>query len=159
MHCPNCGAAAALSQKFCRSCGFSLTEVAQLLDEQSLPNRPEPVSSPRWLLAGMLGTVILGLSGFSLLIIDQVIRQKGEPVSGAALLLLLWGAAFFGSLFMWSAMKQKALPDRRATHLPVADDTAKLLHERREVAQTITEHTTDLLAVPAPRKRSDELAL
>jgi hypothetical protein len=35
MHCPDCGTRATANQKFCRSCGFSLEKVAQLLAGQS----------------------------------------------------------------------------------------------------------------------------
>jgi hypothetical protein len=34
MYCPNCGTEAPVAQKFCRSCGFSLEKVPQLLAEQ-----------------------------------------------------------------------------------------------------------------------------
>jgi NMD protein affecting ribosome stability and mRNA decay len=35
MHCPKCGAEAPLTQKFCRSCGFSLEKVPQLVTVSS----------------------------------------------------------------------------------------------------------------------------
>ena len=34
MHSPGCGAKAPVTQKFCRSCGFSLEKVPQLVAEQ-----------------------------------------------------------------------------------------------------------------------------
>ena len=44
MHCPNCGTAAVKQQKFCRAYGFSLEQVAQLLDEagHALPDSSAP---------------------------------------------------------------------------------------------------------------------
>src|SRR4029453_9320477 len=34
MHCPGCGTEASVTQKFCRTCGFSLEKVPQLVAEQ-----------------------------------------------------------------------------------------------------------------------------
>jgi hypothetical protein len=34
MHCPGCGAEAAITQKYCRSCGFNLEKVPELVAEQ-----------------------------------------------------------------------------------------------------------------------------
>jgi len=34
MHCPGCGTEAPVTQRFCRSCGFSLEKVPQLVAEQ-----------------------------------------------------------------------------------------------------------------------------
>src|SRR5262245_61110645 len=70
MHCPGCGTEAPLTQRFCRSCGFSLEKVPQLLAEQlseselvagkaavKLQKRQQEIE--RWLSIGGIGFIVL----------------------------------------------------------------------------------------------------
>ena len=47
MHCPNCGSEAPMEQKFCRSCGFGLGEVARLIAEQVPDENLDSASDPK----------------------------------------------------------------------------------------------------------------
>lgn len=158
MHCPACGKPAKDQQKFCRSCGFGLEPVAQLLGEQ-LPISAELTEAERrteklvgWGINALLGILIIGAAKA---IIYWVVIVKGQFWPGIFLLgLLAWLALYMFLIGKWTEL-QKSSRRRSAPTLPSAEDTAKL-PAAPEPVPTVTERTTDLLEI-RPVRRSDEL--
>jgi hypothetical protein len=165
MHCPGCGNEAKKNQKFCRACGFGLEQVAQLLSAERTTGRTELTEDERrteklvgWGINALLG--ILGLSVVAAIIYAVMIR-KGAFWTGlgfigflTCVVLLLWLIGKWTDLQEAKSARRKLQPHP----LPSVENTAKLLAEaQRESASSVTERTTELLAVRSERLRSGEL--
>ena len=149
MHCPNCGIAAPLDQKFCRSCGLSLPEFSQLL-EKSLPTEEEVQVKWRkaerwslrlWTIAGAILYIALYWT-----IISEIIITKGHVLGGVLFLLVVTVISIGGLLMLYSLSLKK----RSAYSLldePRVIDTApeSLTDEQTKVKMSVTERTTEIL--------------
>ena len=123
MHCPSCGTEAPVTQKFCRSCGFSLVKVPQLVAEQlseseeiltskgaeKLQRRQQEID--RWL--SITGIGFITLVGLSFLIGLIYLMSVGSLpfVPGIVLLILVLGGFVASSLAMYSEKLKKTLSD------------------------------------------------
>jgi hypothetical protein len=160
MHCPNCGTKASANQKFCRSCGFGLEKVEQLVSEQKtavtdLTTEATGKLSIYWMrrlekwavlalftLGGAHGGVLLWK------IIVNVMIEQGKIFEGATVLLILAIAALILFLaYLLSERKNsgaaRSNPQQRLPEAPQAVDTAKMLPEpNAEMAASVAEHTT-----------------
>jgi hypothetical protein len=179
MHCPGCGVKASVNQKFCRSCGFGLEKVSQLVAEQlTAEQRQAAIESGEsfndrqhlmeWL--GIIGWYTFiggGAIGVILLfynIISKLIIGNGQVLGGIALLLFLAGALLLLSYIHYlESQKDSAKREaQRSKALAEGGTTGKLPPETySEIQSSITDHTTDLLetsnAKVTQRRRSDEL--
>ncbi len=114
MHCPGCGTEAPVTQRFCRSCGFSLEKVPQLVAEQlsesediltsaaaeKLQKRQQKIE--RWLrITGLGFTALVGLSIF-IGLIYLMFAGSLPIVPGIVLLLLILSGFGAGSLAIYS---------------------------------------------------------
>lgn len=170
MHCPKCGTPAAEVQKFCRTCGFSLEKVAELLDESvvltgdSFAN-DEPVGKQQnvfnrldkiWTAAAaFLGVAFV--TAICWAIVDKVIIEKGNTISGALFLFFFIGIIVLGLSGMYIESRQKKLAKRQnrllepeqpnLSEISSAETTNKLLPEPAfSSAVSVTEQTTSKLA-------------
>ncbi|MBC7932740.1 MAG: hypothetical protein H7Z38_19435 [Rubrivivax sp.] len=153
MHCPNCGTKTSTEQKFCRSCGLSLDELARVLTEQlpearaRLLERQQKVE--QWL--GRVSGAFVAMFVCALIVgVVWGVIMKGQILSGLLLLAFIIGAVASLSLVVYNeSLKEKlgqpAAPDPA---LPVSAPTGKLLSESHfEPVPSVTERTTELLAV------------
>ena len=162
MHCPRCGADALVGQQFCRSCGFNLEKVGELLAEQPTAALDSELARAHlrqrrlehW--AGVAGLTMLAVIILTLIyLIVAEIMIKGDHF-GAGLLLLLFfiGCAVVAGLQGYAkALKQRLTQKNSATikELLAASATSEL-DPHHQSAASVTELTTDLLpAQPAKR--------
>lgn len=172
MHCPKCGTPAAEVQKFCRSCGFGLEKVAQLLEE-SPPVKGEnpPAGENLGKLQNRLNRmdrlwqaalVTLGgafVTAICWAIISNVIIAEGQLISGGLFLFFFLGIVVMGlsALYLESqrqklATRKKRLPETQQSDSELvaeldADTTNKLLAAPgNSSAASVTEETTARLA-------------
>jgi hypothetical protein len=152
MHCPRCGSDALSGQQFCRSCGLNLEKVTELLAEQPatvgnsnlarLHDRQQKLE--RW--AGMAGLGTFGVILLTLLyvVIYQMIL-KGMIVPGLLLIVLSIGAAVMAVLQVYAkSLKQELARGQHALALdPAQPEPINQL--AAPPAQSVTEHTTELL--------------
>jgi hypothetical protein len=122
MHCPDCGARATANQKFCRSCGFSLEKVVQLLAEQP------------------------SLTASSWGIIQKLIIEKGELLTGILLIMFFLLIATLALSPGYIEMQRKKLSVRNPQEPiipPHAEATNPLPPESYlHSLASVTEHTT-----------------
>ena len=153
MHCPNCGTPASVDQKFCRSCGLSLPEFSQLLDEKLPTLRAELRDQKRkierlglglWIGAGAILYVSLYWA-----IISEIIIGKGNVLGGILFLLVITAISLGALLTLYSASlkKRSALSRTDQEHAGLKGDTAPELlpSPNPELTMSVTEHTTELL--------------
>ena len=170
MHCPKCGTPAAGVQKFCRTCGFSLEKVAELLGEpvaltddtfadaepagkqQNVFNRLDKI----WMAAAAFFGVAF-VTAVCWAIVDKVIIEKGNTISGALFLFFFIGIIVLGLSGMYIESRQKKLAKRQnrpmepqqpdLNEVSSAETTNKLLPEPAlQSAVSVTEQTTSKLA-------------
>ncbi len=158
---PNCGKANSEEQKFCRSCGLGLVDVVQTLAEQ-LPGTNIEKSLEERQLKVELWARILGASMISLLvlavisyIIYQLFVLQDDLLPGLVVIVLLLGSLAFGLLMLYREHLVRA--SRRTSPQPAslpAPETGGLLPEPSfEPISSVTERTTDLLAVERKERR------
>lgn len=172
MHCPKCGTPAAEVQKFCRSCGFGLEKVAQLLEESPAvigenPPAGENLNKLQNRLNRMdqlwqAALVTLGgafVTAICWAIIAKVMIAKSQFISGGLFLLFFLGIVVMG-LSAWYLESQKQKLARRKNLLPGteqldsepvtalnANTTNKLLAAPgSSISPSVTEETTARLA-------------
>lgn len=172
MHCPKCGTPAAEVQKFCRSCGFGLEKVAQLLEESPAVFGEKPpadenldklqtrlnIMDKLWQAA--LVTLGAGfVTAICWAIIAKVIIEKGQLISGGLFLLFFLGIIVMGlsALYLESQKQKLATIKKRLPETPSLDSdliaelnantTNKLLAAPgSSSAASVTEETTARLA-------------
>src|SRR5262249_38698772 len=97
MHCPNCGTQAAAEQKFCRSCGFDLKPVSQLVAGQTVEGFNDNMPTARMMLVRML-KVFLCTVAFSAIVLLLMYLSGVLDVSRLGpheLMILLWTFVFY----------------------------------------------------------------
>lgn len=160
MHCPSCGSEAPLTQKFCRSCGFSLERVPQLVAEQhseshamldteaaaKLQKRQREIE--RWLSITGIGFIVL--VGLSMLVglIYLMLAGNLPLVPGIVLLILILGGFTAASLAMYSERLKKTLSGStspKSRPLPESEVASKPLEVFEGSFPSVTEGTTKLL--------------
>ena len=162
MHCPNCGAEAPLTQRFCRSCGLSLEKIPQVVAEQfsrpendvlgqheaaKLQRRQQRIE--RHLSAAGLGFVVV--TGLSLLAgISYLIAAGSVPlVPGVVILLMLIVGLIAAFLGIYSEKLKRKLSDSTSLNsltLSSKSITTELPPQTNPNASiSVTEHTTKLL--------------
>jgi hypothetical protein len=159
MHCPDCGTRATADQKFCRSCGFSLEKVAQLLADQSSATIPGQISEKditrlqsrlkiverlwRYALV-VLSTTLVG--AFILGIFNKMILERGMILGGSLVLAFLLMAIAFVPVTLYIETRRKMIADlksRQPALQPVAETTNPLPPESDPYSPvSVTEHTT-----------------
>jgi len=168
MHCPKCGTVASENQRFCRSCGFGLEKVAELISETAGKGSGELPAT--WRMIKRLrdfiffGFVTILVGGISYGLIQKIMIEKGHFWQGLLFLLVIYGGIAAAILSIVIDEKRTAHRKRGATppaELPPAETTNKLLLEApRDAVLSMTEGTTRSLdAAPAPgEKRSGDLS-
>ena len=161
MYCPGCGTEAPVTQRFCRSCGFSLEKVPQLVAEQlseseeildikaaeKLKRRQQEID--RWLSIAGIGFITLVTLSMLVGLIYLMLAGNLPIVPGIVILILILGGFVAASLAMYSeklkkslsgstAQRSKALPEREMTSERSIDDLDQPFF-------SITERTTNLL--------------
>ena len=104
MHCPRCGNSATVGQQFCRSCGFNLEKIAELLGEQLASDqssgnkiarlRERQRKLERW--GGIAGLSTFGVILIMLIVVvfhQRILKGETIVVPGVLLILLAIGAA------------------------------------------------------------------
>jgi uncharacterized Zn finger protein (UPF0148 family) len=161
MHCPDCGTKASEGQKFCRTCGFSLEKVEQLIADQKAAATEQTTKATaalsddwlrrleKWAARALfaLGGLLVGLMLWG--IIAKMMIEKGRIFQGIVVLMILAAAALASLLaYLDSERKKSASARSNQQHrLPQAQETAKMLSEpNAEMAVSVTEQTTANLA-------------
>jgi hypothetical protein len=179
MHCPGCGVKVSANQKFCRSCGFGLEKVSQLVAEQQTAEQKQAAieigegSNDRlhpmeWL--GIIGWfTFIGGSAMGVIlifynIISKLIIDKGQIIPGIALLLFIAGALLMLPYIHYMESKKDSAKHKRQEPKVLDEEgaTEKLPPETySEIGPSVTEHTTELLEIRnakvTHRRLSDEL--
>jgi hypothetical protein len=158
MHCPRCGNSATVGQQFCRSCGFNLEKIAELLGEQLASDqssgtevarlRERQRKLERW--GGIAGLSTFGviLTTLIVAVFHQMLLKGGAIlVPGVLLILLAIGAAAMGVFQTYSkSLKEKLAnpPLPRSTERP---EIAEALNSNlsRQSVPSVTDGTTELL--------------
>jgi hypothetical protein len=159
MHCPDCGARATVDQKFCRSCGFSLEKVAQLLTEQTSVTIPVQISEEDitrlqsrlkkverlWrstlvvLSTTLVGVLILG-------IFNKMILERGMVMGGSLVIAFLLMAIALVPVTLYIETRRKMIADLKPHQpaiQPAAETTNQLPLESDPYSPlSVTEHTT-----------------
>ena len=161
MHCPGCGTEAPVSQRFCRTCGFSLEKVPQLVAEQlsesdaivdskeldKLQRRQQEID--RWLSIAGIGFITLVALSMLVGLFYLMLAGSLPIVPGIVILILILGGFFAASLAMYSEKLKKTLSGSnslRSKPLPERETTSKPSLEAFDGAfLSVTERTTNLL--------------
>jgi uncharacterized membrane protein YciS (DUF1049 family) len=156
MFCPRCGHNGSSDQRFCRSCGFELTKVSELLqdsDPESLVqgNPDERLVRQRQLKVvgniAVLGTISLAMLAFLAGVLWLMISGQMPMAAGVAILLFLSGLSV-GALCLGLASLKPRLSARarEKSYLKENAATTGLLETGVEQPlASVTEHTTELL--------------
>ena len=158
MHCPGCGTEAPVTQKFCRSCGFCLEKVPQLVAEQiseseeiltsaaaeKLQRRQQKIEG--WLTITGLGFVALMALSMLTGLIYLLLAGNIPIVPGIILLTLILGGSVAGLLAMYSERLKKTLSDSpRSKQLPAQEKSTLPIEAYDGPLISVTERTTNLL--------------
>lgn len=160
MYCPNCSAEASSEQKFCRSCGLELLEVADLISRQTDIARPRTRKETSldgrraMVLWGMILSLVALAAGSSFKILwNENVRIAGDftpyllPIT---LLLLFLGFGLMCYPFLRS-MAPRTKPGQALSSTPErgADQTSELTDpltpELPPIHASVTEQTTKFL--------------
>lgn len=168
MFCPKCAQPSTDDQKFCRYCGFSLSEIAPLLSETSLTSeetKRTETKAKKYLTfkqaAGLLVLSSLLWTGLSMAqeipglmqSLKEILRYVSVAFFGLTLTFGLYlGVKVFS---MWQFGDSSEPQPPKAKDLPAAKPTAALpaahdayvpsFQTRPEPVPSVTERTTDLL--------------
>ena len=154
MYCPNCGTKTSIDQNFCRACGLSLEKTALSLSEQHPAKVDRSIQAQKQRLEklGVAALSVFGLGVVSLLmyVIGTRLIDKGLWSILAFLGFFIMIICGLGSTILFA--KAKELDDvsskRRPANLTSGSETTKELSEGNfEPVPTVTERTTELLAV------------
>jgi hypothetical protein len=179
MHCPGCGVKVSANQNFCRSCGFGLEKVSQLVAEQLTAEQKQAAieigkgSDDRLHLMEWLGIIgwytfigggAMGVILIFYTIISKLIIDKGQIIPGIALLLFLAGALLLLPYIHYMESQKDSAKRKRQLSKALAEEeaTGKLPPETHsEIKTSVTDHTTELLETRnvkvTQRTRGDEL--
>ena len=150
MHCPRCGINTQSDRKFCRSCGFNLEGVAQLV----LAQKDENVWQVRRIEKGLnffLGSVVMASIIVLFGVVAHQVMSSLDRLSSTLVLFLI--AFALALMFMaYSASRSRSRPeDEEAVgpeSLPQANPTVELLRKpEQEPIKSVAERTTELLEV------------
>lgn len=161
MYCPNCGKVNSVEQKFCRACGMSLETVVQTLGDQfpAADAEKNPQARLQKIERGLV--IVGGIAGSTLLfgvlwgIIYKVMIVKGEILFGLMFLVFIIGLLLFATLsvFREFSLKKSAKREVAQETVPQTKDTARALRDSHIAPiESVTERTTDLLAVERKRE-------
>ena len=168
MHCPGCGAPALLTQRFCRSCGFSLEKITEAVAEQlaspellnekiKLQKRQQKIQRSL-LVAGGSFVALIVMSMLSGLIYLMAVGSL-PLVPGVILLILMLTGIVAGSLGTYSERLKRTLADPHpvTTGMLPQSDPGLQLEDHEGPMMSVTERTTNLLesnlnASSTPRK-------
>lgn len=166
MFCPNCGTQNQNTHIYCRSCGLKLDAILHAVAEQ-FPSDEYAKLQRRKNVFEMMGVVCLavfGLIGFSFLF-AKVVQYKLDWLGAD---ILFWSGLIamfaFGllSVFFFNfpklAMKFDDVNPRLSPpdEEPHSYDTGKLIEDRPfEPVPSVTEHSTELLSIPANVRKDD----
>lgn len=155
MFCPNCGAEALPTQKFCRACGLHLEQVAQYLLTQTTITQANLLGQSRvieWLrnLAALGTGVILFCSVlFFFLYVLLVERNPIEVLKIVVVAKILFGIGMTAALSLYLHSLRNKLSQKgefQSAGLAPSPTTRELLPEAAcNSAPSVTEHTTELL--------------
>lgn len=169
MFCPNCGANNTTEQRFCRSCGLNLVDIAESLLLQvpsaesaellRFERRLEKFGAIAWY--GFEAVLLLGIGALIYTVITGLIISGKNPLVG----ILLTAFIIFATLtLIYVAInedlkeRKKNLSLRTQKELTEPKTTGKLLEEKlTEPISSVTEVTTNLLLVESKQKTSGEL--
>jgi hypothetical protein len=159
MYCPNCANNIETDQKFCRYCGLKIGSIVQIVNEQNpdneflvLQKRKESFEK-----LGVFALVCFGSIGISYLFYKIIYYKMilfGENVIfwSAVLAFIIFGLAavfFFNYPKFFMNEKLSALKEKMAESETnqISIPTGKLLSESRFEPASVTENSTELLAV------------
>jgi DNA-binding transcriptional MerR regulator len=155
-----------VGQQFCRSCGFNLEKVAELLSEQPQPTIDANLAHAHlrqrrmehWAgIAGLAMTSLLLLTVIYLVITEMIIRH-GKVGVGLLLLIMFLGGAVMTGLQGYSKALKHRLSNRNSASIKDllhAAEASKQLEPHRESVNSVTEHTTELLPAQPPPRRAN----
>jgi hypothetical protein len=159
MHCPNCGTKASGGQKFCRTCGFGLDKVEQLIADQGAAATGQTTGAPgglsddwlrkleKWAVRALFALCGVFVSFILWAIIFKVMINEGGIFAGSMLLMLVVSVLLL--LFLVYMKERKASASTQSNQqqrLPQAPDTDKILSEPSiEIVSSVTEQTTSRL--------------
>src|SRR5262245_61701163 len=154
MHCPSCGAEAPLTQRFCRSCGFSLEKIPELVTQQLAEPaneklRERQLKIEHWLSVSGIGFVALLVLSALTGLIYLILAGNIPLLPGMILLTAVLAGLVAGSLGLYSENLKRRLSGRTSLEsntLGEKTTTAKLsLEAYQEPSMSVTERTTTLL--------------
>ncbi len=159
MYCPGCGSKNSTEQKFCRSCGINLTDIAMSYlrqvphEEIAKIQRQEQMLERYGQIAfGGFGLVVLtGVGGIIYWIITKTILTGESLWSGILLIaFIIFAVLTLGYVILRESIKekkQKLNPQLRADELISAGEPARLHQGNFQPSVSVVEDTTDLLPV------------
>jgi predicted lipid-binding transport protein (Tim44 family) len=171
MYCPRCAKPALPEHNYCRSCGFNLKPVSELVTggpsasessefkAESLQSRQARVKRSPWITV-VFGPMLLGL--VIALLFGLVVRGlRGFPIWTAISLVigLVVALVFILQVTQFPRNIRASRLTQPAKNLPPSATTTKLSQEdRSEQYSSVTEHTTELLGHSSPQAmaRDDE---
>jgi hypothetical protein len=170
MFCPNCGSTNSTDQKFCRSCGLNLRESADSLLSQipeaafaELKRQERRLERFGSIAFTGLGVVLLlGILLVIYSILQKMVFSGENPVGG----ILLIAFVIFATLSLAYVVFNESLKEKREKLNPRLESKPAVTAGLRmpaqladgaefEPAPTVTEDTTELLAEPRPKPRSE----
>jgi zinc ribbon protein len=162
MYCPKCAAAVSDEQKYCRSCGLDLQLISQVLDVESgaieSTESEQERRKNRLVIWGTI-TMMSGLMVGCLIPIFLGLLRGWDSLTSLILVLAgLAGLLLFAGIIVlvYSDNLQVIKKSFRPAPLPQGVTTNQLPPiDQSESGVSVTEHTTDLLDVPAGKGPHD----
>lgn len=152
MHCPRCGINTQSDRKFCRSCGFDLKAVAQIL----LAQEDEAVWQTRQIEKGLnffLGSVVIASIIVLFGVVAHQILTRLDRLSSTLLLFLIAFALAIMFMAYTALRSRKREAAGAAGAMLQSRPTVELLPEhKQEAVASVAERTTQLLEVKKERK-------
>jgi hypothetical protein len=158
LFCPRCGHDGTTEQRFCRSCGFELLRVSELLQEagserlESGHSVTRLVNQQKLQVVGSIAVLTtISLSLLALLVGIVVLMVGGNmPILAGILLLLFMTGLIFGFVCLGLAsVKARLSGTDKQKYLKENPATSALIEPEVEPSQlSVTEHTTALLESP-----------
>ena len=147
MYCPRCGKDGSLDQRFCRSCGFQLDQVMELLEPQTTPVDDQKLAQLKLRRIGsivVMSTITLALCAVCGAIIWAMVTG-GMPIGAGIFGLLVLIGMTSGFIFLGLSQLKAEKPGSQ-TALDTNQTTKSLLNQPTlNVPPSVTERTTNLL--------------